>query len=290
MDHEIHSPVLLKQVIDVLHPNEHDSYLDLTAGYGGHAQAVANRLSTEATLTLIDRDSAAVEYLKNRFQNDQRVEVRQADFVTASTQLIKEAKRFDCILADIGVSSPHLDNPDRGFSFMNDGPLDMRMDNRQAQTAADIVNSSSKDELANILYRYGELKSSRKIADRIIQHRPIQTTTELTAIIPTTAKNKMRVLAQVFQALRIATNDELNQLETALPLWQALLKPGGRLAVISFHSLEDRIVKKFFAEHGADVYGSEFKVITKRPLIADSDEIVINPRARSAKLRGVQRK
>jgi 16S rRNA (cytosine1402-N4)-methyltransferase len=164
------------------------------------------------------------------------------------------------------------------------------MDQKSTYTAADIVNEFSKEDLADILYQYGELKNSRRLADTIIQNRPYSMTTELAAVIPGSYKYRMKTLAQVFQALRIAVNDELGQLEKSLPLWHKLLSPGGRLAVITFHSLEDRIVKQYFKEHGSDTYESDFKLITKRPLTASREELVFNPRARSAKLRVVQRK
>jgi len=290
MDNRIHKPVLLNEVLLLLDPKENDRYLDLTAGYGGHASEVLHRLGNGGSMTLVDRDPDAISYLNRRFAGDGRVAIMQADYKSASKKLVENGEKFNSILADIGVSSPHLDNPDRGFSFMSEGPLDMRMDKSSARTAADIVNAVSKEELADILYLYGELKNSRRIADIIVRRRPYSLTSELAAVIPGSYRQRMKTLAQVFQALRIVVNDELGQLSESLPLWHKLLDREGKLAVITFHSLEDRIVKQYFQEHGADVYGSELKILNKRPFVATREELVFNPRARSAKLRGVQRK
>ncbi len=290
MNDQLHIPVLLDHVLDVLKPQPGESYLDLTAGYGGHAAAVLERLGPDGSAVLVDRDQNAIAELQARFASDPRVTQMHDDYLSALTTLAEAGKTYDCILADIGVSSPHLDNPDRGFSFMQDGPLDMRMDNRAPVTAADIVNTYSAEDLANVLFRFGELRQSRSLARVIIEHRPYGTTHELAAIIPGPYERRMRICAQVFQALRIVVNDELGQLERSLPLMHRVLKPGGRLALITFHSLEDRIVKQYFAEHGADVYGNDLVILTKKPLVGTDDELVFNPRARSAKLRALQRK
>lgn len=286
----IHTPVLPKEVIDLLAPAPGESYLDLTAGYGGHANDVLRLIGKEGKATLVDRDINSINYLKKKFAVDKQVEFIQSDFCSASRELLSQNKKYDCVLADLGVSSPHLDNPDRGFSFMNDGPLDMRMDGFSELTASKIVNTYDQDTLANLLFRYGELRNSRRLAQIIVQNRPFKTTNELVSVIPGQYKARMRTLAQVFQALRIEVNDELGQLERSLELWHKLLNPGGRLAVISFHSLEDRIVKQYFSEHGGDDMVSELKVLNKKPITAGPDEIVHNPRARSAKLRALQRK
>lgn len=290
MTKDIHIPVLPKEVIDLLAPHPGESYLDLTAGYGGHAGDVLRLIGKEGKATLVDRDINSINYLKKKFAVDKQVEFIQSDFYSASQELISQNKKFDCILADIGVSSPHLDNPDRGFSFMSDGPLDMRMDGSSQLTASEIVNSYSQEDLANLLFRYGELRSSRKIAQIIIQNRPYKTTNELVSVIPGQYKARMRTLAQVFQALRIEVNDELGQLSRSLELWHKLLNPEGRLVVITFHSLEDRIVKQYFSEHGGNDITNELKILNKKPFTAGPDEIVYNPRARSAKLRALQRK
>lgn len=290
MSEDTHKPVLIDSVLDLLKPALDHHYLDLTAGYGGHAAVVLRKLGNKGRMTLVDRDRNAIKFLKNRFKDEKRVTILHQDYLSASEELVSRRQTFDSILADIGMSSPHLDNPDRGFSFMNDGPLDMRMDNRIQKTAADIVNMSSEEELADLLYQYGELRSSRSLARTIIQNRPYQTTHDLASVIHGAYNRRMRIRAQVFQALRIVVNDELNQLRSSLPLWHMLLKPEGKLAVITFHSLEDRIVKQYFQEHGANVFGSELAILSKRPIVATPDEIAFNPRARSAKLRVAQRK
>ena len=287
---DIHIPVLPNEVIELLAPKLGESYLDLTAGYGGHAKDVLRLIGKEGSLTLVDRDVNSINYLKKKFAVDNMVEFIHSDFESASRELLSQNKEYDCILADLGVSSPHLDNPDRGFSFMNDGPLDMRMDATSELTASTVVNEYNQADLANLLFRYGELSSSRKLAQIIVQNRPLNTTNELTSVIPGQYKARMRTLAQVFQALRIEVNDELGQLERSLELWHKLLKPGGRLAIIAFHSLEDRIVKQYFSEHGGRDMTNELKILNKKPFTAGSDEIAYNPRARSAKLRALQRK
>lgn len=292
MNDKVHLPVLAEQVLHYLDPRPGESYLDLTAGYGGHAALMLEKLGDSGRAVLVDRDQNAIAHIEARFNSDPRVEIIHNDFAHASKDLDANNRRFDCILADIGVSSPHLDNPDRGFSFMNEGPLDMRMDQRQSTTAAMLINESDEQTLANMLFRYGEVRSSRRLASSIIENRPIATTKELATIIKESTKgpHQTRVLAQVFQALRIAVNDELSMLERSLPYWLSLLNPGGRLGVISFHSLEDRIVKQFFADRGGDRFDSELIILTKQPIGGTQDQIVFNPRARSAKLRVAQRK
>jgi 16S rRNA (cytosine1402-N4)-methyltransferase len=222
----------------------------------------------------------------------QSCEVRQTDYVSASQSLVKEGRQFDVILADIGVSSPHLNEGIRGFSFVREGPLDMRMDQSQALTAEKVVNEWSESELVSMLTNYGEEPKARRIAGLIIQNRPFSTTTQLAATVAKAWPGHSRVhpATRTFQALRIAVNDELGQLERSLPLWQQLLAPGGRLGVISFHSLEDRLVKRYFAEQAGDRYDAALTLLTKRPATADPNEIVFNPRARSAKLRVVANK
>ena len=283
-----HVPVLLDTVLEYLAPKPGESYLDLTAGYGGHAQAVLD--ATQAEAVLVDRDEQAVDYLKQKFKGP-HVEVWHQDFLAATKKLLEEGRQFDLILADLGVSSPHLNTASRGFAFSLSGPLDMRMDQSQTLTAEQLVNSASEAELTDIIWRFGEEKRSRAIASAIVNHRPFSSTDELAAVVATAAgvprRSKIHPATKTFQALRIAVNDELGQLEKALPVWPKLLKPGGRLAVISFHSLEDRIAKQIFKESAAGGYDSELVALTKRPVQAARDEIVSNPRARSAKLRAV---
>ncbi|MGI9027630.1 MAG: 16S rRNA (cytosine(1402)-N(4))-methyltransferase RsmH [Candidatus Saccharimonadales bacterium] len=287
-----HIPVLVEEVIAYLDPHAGEHYLDLTAGYGGHARRVLERLSDNGKAILVDRDENATTHLTAMFADDQRVKIRHNDFYAASQQLYDEGVRFDLILADIGLSSPHLDNASRGFSFQNDGPLDMRMDPRTTLTASDLINTWSKEDLVSILQKYGEIRGANRIVDAIIEARPIATTTELAGIInkSTPRYPKVRLEARIFQALRIAVNAELDQLSKSLPLWHQLLKPGGRLAVISFHSLEDRLVKRYFNEHGGNRYDADLRLLTKQPVTCTPQESSSNPRARSAKLRALQRK
>lgn len=284
-----HVPVLLSEVLQYLAPRQGESYLDVTAGYGGHAQAILE--ASQANVTLIDRDANAVKQLRTRF-NKSRVEIIQSDYLSASQNLLAANKHYDMILADLGVSSQHLNITSRGFSFKNDAPLDMRMDQAQALTAAEIVNSYSSAQLTTILSEYGEEPKAERMTQEIMASRPINSTTQLAAIAKRVWPGYSRAhpATRLFQALRIAVNDELSQLEQALPLWTQLLSPGGRLVVISFHSLEDRIVKQFFQEMGGNVYDSTIKVITKRPVTASKSELVSNPRSRSAKLRVAAKK
>lgn len=292
MNQPKHIPVLLQEVITQLKPVKGESYLDLTAGYGGHAEAIKERIGNEGSLTLVDRDIEAIETLKEKFAGNSKVDILHTDFLEASKQLLDQGKKFDMILADLGVSSVHLNNSQRGFSFNKTGPIDMRMDQSQELTANDLVNNLAEDELADIFYKYGEIKKSRQLATHIVSGRPYETTNQLSTRITQLLRSKKRInpSTQVFQALRIAVNDELVQLEKSLPIWLELLNPGGRIGVISFHSLEDRIVKQFFKDNGGNRYDARLQLLSKKPATGSSDELVFNPRARSAKLRCAQRK
>ncbi len=281
-----HVPVLVDEVLQYLDPKKGESFLDLTAGYGGHAEQVLVRTKSKNAV-LVDRDAKAVQELTKRFKG--LATVLHTDFLDAAQKLRVQEKKFDCILADLGVSSPHLDIASRGFSLRAEGPLDMRMDQSSDLTAAEIVNSYELEQLVSILRDYGEEPKARKIAHDIIANRPVQTTTELAKIVARSWGGQSRVhpATRTFQALRIAVNDELGQLKAALPIWLELLNPGGRLVVISFHSLEDRLVKQFFQDHSGNRYDAEATLLTKRPITAGNAELVSNPRARSAKLRAV---
>lgn len=283
-----HQPVLMQEVLTVLQPKKGESYLDLTAGYGGHASEITAISRTEPTL--VDRDENAIASLREVFNDKARL--LHADFLSASKQLLDNSESFDLILADLGVSSPHLDNTSRGFSFQNDGLLDMRMDSRQKLTAAEIVNNAPKQELVRILTDYGQEPKARRIATLIIENRPFESTTQLAQIASKAWPGHSRVhpATRTFQALRIAVNDELTQLKLALPMWESLLAPGGRLAIISFHSLEDAIVKRFFNERGGNKYDATLEILTRKPIVASKPESVFNPRARSARLRASKRK
>jgi len=283
-----HIPVLLQQTIEYLKPEKGNTYLDLTAGYGGHATAVLERTNRPDGAVLVDRDQMAVDALTGKFKGIP-VKILKKDFYTAAQELLQAGKQYDLILADLGVSSPHLDKASRGFAFMQQGPLDMRMDQSQALSAATIVNTYGVDELTDILRRYGEEPRARKIAQLIADGGPVETTTDLASLVAKAYPGYSRThpATRTFQALRIAVNDELELLRRSLPLWFNLLAPGGRLGVISFHSLEDRIVKDAFNEAAGDRYDAELRLLTKRPQTADKNELVSNPRSRSAKLRVV---
>lgn len=290
---KLHIPVLLSEVLAGLEPRPGESYLDLTAGYGGHAREILDVTQQYKDSFLIDRDEFAVDYLKNQFQQIPSSHIINEDFYNAVLQLVECGNTFDMILADFGVSSPQLDMDERGFSFRNDGPLDMRMDRRQKLTAADIVNQYSERELAEIFVKYGEEQkgTAAMLARIIVHHRPFTTTKQLADLIQTRIHGyfKHHPATKIFQAVRIVVNDELGQIEKTLPLLPKLLNKNGRLGIITFHSLEDRLVKTFFKD--ASSYGEEslLTVVTKKPIVADQNELVINPRARSAKLRIAKR-
>lgn len=281
-----HFPVLLQQVLAILDPQPGETYLDLTAGYGGHASTILERTLHKPHTTLVDRDQNAIDYLEQKF-NGKPVALIHTDFLTAARQLLSQERQYDLILADLGVSSPHLDNAERGFSLRMNGPLDMRMDDRQSLTAQEIVNSYPEDELTTIIRTYGEEPRAKKIARLIVEHRPLITTMQLAEVVAQAwpGHSKVHPATRTFQALRIAVNDELELLRKSLPLWIDLLAPGGRIAVISFHSLEDRIVKQALMEAAGDRYDAVLRLLSKQPITADASELVSNPRSRSAKLR-----
>lgn len=288
----LHVPVLLEKSLDVLQPLRGESYLDLTAGYGGHAKAFINITENYADSVLVDRDDFAIANLKPFEQKG--AELIHSDFVSAIKQLIKEERKFDIVLVDLGVSSPQLDKKERGFSFNNDGPLDMRMDRRQEITAADIVNRASKKELEQIIAKYGEEKPAfiSRIVDAIYKNRPIKTTKELSDLILSQHRGgwqKSHPATRTFQALRIATNEEIKQVEKLLPNLPKLLNKGGRIGIISFHSLEDRLVKQFFKEQDQAGLEAELVLLTKKPIDGATYD-VHNPRSRSAKLRAAVKK
>ena len=283
---KLHIPVLLPEVLAGLQPQSGEKYLDLTAGYGGHAAEILGVTQNYKDSVLVDRDEFAVEYLKSKFKD---ITIIHDDFYNAMLQLLESGKTFDMILADFGVSSPQLDQKDRGFTFKEKAPLDMRMDRRQKLTADYVVNHWSERDLANIFEKYGEEKPGRAkmLAREIVHHRPINDTEELANLIKskTHGFSKTHPATRIFQAIRIAVNDELKVIEDALPLMPKLLNKNGRLAIITFHSLEDRLVKEFLKEATSLGEESELKVENKKPITAGNEELFINPRARSAKLR-----
>ncbi len=286
-DHS-HIPVFLDEVLEVLQPSKGESYIDFTAGYGGHARAVIQKTKAPQEATLVDRDQMALDSLGDL--QKQGATLLHQDFATAASELHQAKEQYDMILMDLGVSSPHLDIADRGFSFRLEGPLDMRMDQRQEETAAAMVNTLPEQALASIIREYGEEPKAQRIARAIVNHRPIETTSQLAEIVKKTYRrsgigySKSHPATRTFQALRIALNRELEQLQQVLPLLPDLLKDDGRVAIISFHSLEDRLVKRFFQEEQRAGYEARLSLITKKPITGVMNA-VHNPRARSAKLR-----
>ena len=282
-----HVPVLLEATLCELAPKAGESYLDLTAGYAGHATAVLEKTNNYLESVLVDRDDYAIAHLQH--MADQGVRLMHTDFVSAAKQLCEEGRTFDIILIDLGVSSPQLDQGERGFSFSHNGPLDMRMDRRSGKTAADLVNTASTKQLSAIINEYGEepYTQARSIAENIVANRPFEDTETLAAVIKQNYRGrqgKIHPATRTFQALRIAVNDELGQVKTVLRLLPQLLNEGGRVGVISFHSLEDRLVKRSFKFQTNSGYEAELDVLTKKP-ISGATEDVHNPRSRSAKLR-----
>ena len=283
---KLHIPVLLSEVLDTLQPRPGELYLDLTAGYGGHAKEILGVTQQYEGSVLVDRDEFAINYLQSEFPAS--VQLLHADFYNAVQQLIECGQTFDIILADFGVSSPQLDMEERGFSYKAEGPLDMRMDRRQDFSAYDVVNHYKESQLVDIFVRFGEESPGRAkmLAREIVHHRPITSTKQLADIILGKSKySRTHPAARVFQAIRIAVNDELGEIERTLPLLPKLLNPNGRVGIITFHSLEDRLVKDYFREVSSHGEESLLSIVTKKPIVADPQEIVINPRSRSAKLR-----
>jgi len=282
-----HVPVLLESVVTLLQPEANESYLDLTAGYAGHANVILNKTGNYTDSVLVDRDDYAIQHLSEL--ETKGVRLMHTDFFSAATQLVEEGKSFDVILIDLGVSSPQLDQGERGFSFSHNGPLDMRMDRQNGITAAELINNSKVSELATIIHDYGDepYGLSKHLAEVIVAGRPFADTKSLAELIAANHRgrwSKTHPATRTFQALRIAVNDELGQIKATLPLLPKLLNKGGRVGVISFHSLEDRLVKRFFKEQVASGLEAELDVITKKPVSGATDD-VHNPRSRSAKLR-----
>ena len=301
-----HTPVLAEEVRELLDVRPGNTVVDATFGAGGHARLLAEDLDGKGKLVAIDRDPTVKPYV-DRVKASAGVDVRflRGDFAVVLSQLAANAVDADAILLDLGVSSMQLDRPERGFSYATDAPLDMRMDPSSEPSARDIVNTWGEQELVTIFRRYGEERYARQIARAIVRLRgqqPLERTGELVdtikGAIPTPARfGEGHPAKRVFQALRIAVNDELHALETALPAALAMLRPGGRLAVISFHSLEDRIVKRFFGEKAKGctcppelpvcVCGKqpELRILTRKPVRPTDREVDVNPRAGSARLR-----
>lgn len=301
-----HASVLLDESIQALNIHAGGQYLDGTFGRGGHSREILSRLD-DGLLIGLDRDPSAIAYGQETFTDVPQLHLVHTDFASAKSSLSQKGlpEEFDGILFDLGVSSPQLDQADRGFSFMQDGPLDMRMDSSQGQTAAELLAYADEKELANIIFHLGEEKFSRRIARAIIEKRveePLETTAQLVALIEeviTRREKHKHPATRTFLALRMYINDELGQVEKMLPQAVNMLKPGGRLAVISFHSREDRIVKRFFKGLVTgpnlpkrlpiqEAFQAPIMLIGKA-IKPSAEELKVNPRARSAILRIAER-
>ncbi len=310
----LHIPVLLEQSIALLKVQPGLTYVDVTAGFGGHLQAISDSLAGSGLAIGIDKDLESVNRLSEKFQGQPGVKIVHGDFANLTEKL---AELGVCtvtggIIADLGVSSMQIDEASRGFSFLKEGPLDMRMDKTQSLTAEDLINGLDEHELAEIIFRYGEERYSRAIARRIVKMRPLSTTRELADLVVQTIKSKsgkgkklthynIHPATRTFQAIRIAVNKELEHLTKLLDQAAAALAPGAMLVVISFHGLEDRIVKQFFKRMASPCIcpprqpictcnkRAQFQTITRKPIVADEQEILANIRSRSAKLRSAEK-
>jgi len=302
-----HTPVLLKESADLLLSGKEGFYVDATAGGGGHSVEILKRIVPSGKLVAFDRDKEAQERLAKKLGSegleDYCIPVHD-NFSSLKTRLaLMNITKISGILFDLGVSSRQIDEPSRGFSYMNDGPLDMRMDKRSATTAEQVLNFASEKDLENILRNYGEERMAKRIVNSIVSSRPLSSTSALCGAVRRAVPKPMSMAAcvRVFQALRIHVNSELESLETALADSLELLEKGARIVVISYHSLEDRIVKQFFRTHSLDCicdtrvpkctcsHKKALKILTKKPVCASRKEISENPRARSAKLRAAER-
>jgi 16S rRNA (cytosine1402-N4)-methyltransferase len=295
-----HVPVLLEESLDFLNVRAGGVIVDATLGFGGHSLAIAKRLGAKGKLICFDRDEQAMALAKARLAalaEELGSEMPSVEFVARPFSEIAEVispGTLDGLLADFGVSSMQLDEAHRGFSFRSDGPLDMRMDTRSGLTAEQVVNQADEEDLANLIYEFGEERRSRRIARAIVRARPITTTAELarvvSAVAPPIKGEKIHPATRTFQALRIRVNDELGEIQSLLRSVSggagSLLKPGGRVAMISFHSLEDRLVKDSFRESAK--LGA-LEILTKKPVMAKEQEALRNPRSRSAKLRAAEK-
>lgn len=301
-----HEPVLYHEIIHALQPKSPGFYVDGTVGAGGHARGILEACAPEGRLLGIDIDPYALELARETLAPYvERVQLVQASYTTLLSILRKcKWDTVQGILLDLGASSMQFDTSARGFSFQNNGPLDMRYSPTSPRTANDLVNESTEDELTDILYQYGEEPAARRIAKAIVRARPVTGTHHLAEIVSRAIDRphgRIHPATRTFQALRIAVNDELAAVETVLPQALAALAPGGRLAVIAFHSLEDRIAKRFFRSESRDCicpprqpvcncgHKATLKEITRKPILPDETESKKNPRARSARLRIAER-
>ena len=301
-----HIPVLYKEIIHALQPQSGGRYVDGTLGAGGHARGILEACSPDGHLLGLDVDPQALALARETLAPyEGRTHLEQASYITITKQLAALKWDFvDGIVLDLGASSMQFDNAERGFSFMQDGPLDMRFGSNAFQSAEDIVNTYDERDLADLIFRYGEDRDARRIAKAIVMSRPLRTTRKLVAVIEKASPrrgDRTHPATQTFQALRIAVNEELSSVESVLPQAVAALRSGGRCAVISFHSLEDRIVKDYFREQSKDIVNPPYEriyeverkavveIINKKPIVASDEEVKDNPRARSAKLRVIEK-
>jgi len=301
-----HQPVLYKEIIHALQPTRGGRYVDGTLGAGGHARGILEACAPDGLLLGLDVDPQALALARETLAPyEPRTRLVQASYTTLKDQFAAANwDAVDGIVLDLGASSMQFDTAERGFSFMQDGPLDMRFGPHALQSAADILNSLPEKDIADLIFRYGEDRDARKIARAIVDNRPLHTTRELVAVIEKASPRRgerVHPATQTFQALRIVVNDELASVESVLPQAVAGLKSGGRLAVISFHSLEDRIVKEYFRSQSKDLINPPYeriyeverkaviKEINRKPIVASEEEIKNNPRARSAKLRVIEK-
>ena len=300
-----HIPVLLQPALDLLITDESGVYVDCTAGGGGHIQGILNRLSVQGRVIGIDRDTEAVAHCTQRFRQDSRVRMTHGSFDHIGSLLETLRIEFvDGILYDLGLSSHQIDDRERGFSYLESGPLDMRMDRRNELTAETIINTYSEKDLADLFFLYGEERYSRPLARKLVearQGRTFRTTQDLSDFVRSCTPHKFQVktLSRIFQALRIEVNGEMDQLKAGFQNAYPVLKSGGRMVVISYHSLEDRLTKRFFKGEPLDFNkrdwvamksGYQFDIITRRVIVPTDEEIENNSRARSAKMRASQKK
>jgi 16S rRNA (cytosine1402-N4)-methyltransferase len=291
-----HVPVLLTEAIEYLQVREGSTVVDCTLGLAGHAAEIVRRLGPTGKLIGFDRDPAALALANEKLDRiceelgNRAPAIELVGEAFSAAPLHVPPASVDGVIADIGVSSLQLDEASRGFSFMADGILDMRMDTRSGPTAAQVVNEASERELADLIYEYGEERRSRRIARAIVRGRPVTTTGQLARIVasaaPAMKQDRIHPATRTFQALRIHVNRELDEIKALMEAAPKLLKPSGRLVVISFHSLEDRIVKDGFREGS---HNGIWTVLTKKPVVAGEEEMEQNPRSRSAKLRAGER-